>query len=102
MQLLPASKLMTPERVTRLTAKAPRVRPISAEAEQLPSMEVFPEDSELQDLWNSIVEKDKIYYKVYAAILKGDRSLPAALNLKVNIIECGIDKESRLTYWDRI
>lgn len=63
---------------------------------------IFESDQELQELWDATVEKDKNYQKALTAISKEERSFSTNLSLKVQIAECAIDNNGRLTFRQRL
>ncbi|KAI0996648.1 hypothetical protein K3495_g11536 [Podosphaera aphanis] len=60
------------------------------------------EDQELHNLWVKTLEEDQVYRKVFEAVSRDLRSLPAELQLKVQISECSIDSLGRLIFRGRI
>ena len=64
--------------------------------------EVFPEDQELQGLWEIAWQQDETYHQALEAITRGDRVFPASLKLKTNIAECSVDEKGRLCFRERI
>ncbi|KAI0994784.1 hypothetical protein K3495_g13398 [Podosphaera aphanis] len=67
-----------------------------------PSVGRVFEDQELHNLWVKTLEEDQVYHKVFEAVSRDLRSLPAELQLKVQISECSIDFLGRLLFRGRI
>jgi transposase InsO family protein len=72
----------------------------SGEAERLPV--IFPDDKELEQLWQVTAPEDSVYQGALAAVKQEARRFPPALKLKVNLSECSIDEAGRLLHRDRI
>ncbi|KAF4474222.1 Transposon Tf2-9 polyprotein [Colletotrichum fructicola Nara gc5] len=70
--------------------------------EAAPSVLVFTDDKELQQLWDQTQGQDQVYQQAYNAVKQRERSFPPSLKLKVQIAECEIDNGNRLLFRDRI
>lgn len=100
MQLIPAKALVPYRAVTLEEGGVHSDIAVRLLREGAP--EVFPEDLELQGLWNQAWADDEVYQQAHEAVSRQDRRFPPYLKLKVNISECTVDAEGRLCFRDRI
>ena len=59
-------------------------------------------DSSLSPQWKTAIENDSIYAAVHQAVQKGERALPPALQLKIQLNDCDISATGALRYRGRL
>ena len=73
-----------------------RAAPLATEREENPPGPL--QDPELNQTWETLAKQDKTYQSVLRAIQDGDRSLPPALRLKIQLADCAVDAQGRLCH----
>lgn len=102
MQLIPASALQRPSERGVEPLVIPDEIALRAITEPGSAPAAFPEDDELQGLWEEAFRGDQRYHSARTAVSEGHRRFKPELKLKVNITECQLDTLGRLTFRDRL
>jgi predicted aspartyl protease len=101
-QLIPDTWIDAAAETTPAEPGTTQLRPLeTSNTPVLPKGSDIFREEDLQQLWEAALQNDPSYQEIFLAVLRGDRSFPPHLSLRISISECRIDVFNRLQFRDR-